>query len=379
MASMRERPPGSGSWELRIHVGGDVYKSRTFRGSRKEAQVALARLVTDEADHKVPLPGQGTVGQLLEEWHAKHPWKTQGSPELARQHLDRYLIPLLGSVPLSRLTHQHVDRLYSGLLDGTLACRGPMAKSTVRRLHATLHSALEWAVRKERLPLNPASKATAPVAPPAEIKAPDVAEVRYLIAAARPELSVFVELAAATGRRRQDLLGLQWKDLDLDRGTLTFARRVVLTRAGLVIEALDKNGRGARIGLPPSAGRRLEAHVLRLREKALTVGLSYGPRSWVFSHDGAQPWRPDATTRAFGSLVAACGLEGVTLHTLRHFHITELLTAGVDVETVAKRVGDDPRTIYKTYSHFRPAADQAAAALIGDILSPAADVQILPV
>lgn len=373
MASKRERPAGSGTWELRVFAGTrdgrDVYKTRTFKGTAKEADVALARLVTEHADQKVPLPGQGTVGRLLEEWHLKHPWKNQGSPELARQHLDRYLIPVLGQVPLSRLTHHHIDRLYSGLLDGTLAKRGPMGKSSVRRVHATLRSALEWGVRKERIPFNPAAKATVPAAPQAEVEAPGVSEVRYLIAAARPELAVFVELAAATGRRRQDLLGLQWRDLDVDRGTLTFARRVVLTRAGIVIEALDKNSRGVALALPPAVARRLDAHILRLRQKALSVGLGYGPRSWVFSHDGAQPWRPDATTRDFGRLVAACGLTGVTLHSLRHFHVTELLTAGVDVETVAKRVGDDPRTIYKTYSHFRPASDQAAAALIGDILS----------
>lgn len=383
MATMT--PRGDGVWLFRVYAGKSpagrsVYVSRTFKGSERDARKALARFEIDHDDHKVAMPGQGTVADLLDAYLDGHAWRGAGGPRTAAQHIGAYLRPQLGSVPLARLSHEHIDAMYRGMLNGSRALRGkPLKASYVRRVHATLHSALEWGVMKGRVGHNPARRASAPVPPPSEVMAPDAADVRTLIAMAPQAMSVLVELAAATGRRRQDLLGLQLRDIDTEGGSVHFARRVVDTDDGPVIEQLDKNQRGVRLAVAPRTLHGLAGYILARRQLLLRAGISLRPRSFVFSDDGTAPWSPGTVTHRFRRLADFAGLPNVTLHCLRHFHITELLTAGVDIETVARRVGDNPETIYRVYSHFRPVADAAAALVLAGLLEPGGHlVDIVP-
>lgn len=79
---------------------------------------------------------------------------------------------------------------------------------------------------------------------------------------------------------------------------------------------------------------------------------------------------PTACRRRFGWVRAQVGLEGVRLHDLRHYVATRLISAGVDIRTVATRLGHaSPTTTLNTYSHFVPEADREAAELLGGLLS----------
>lgn len=98
------------------------------------------------------------------------------------------------------------------------------------------------------------------------------------------------------------------------------------------------------------------------------------PAAHVFSNepDGSVPWRPDSTTRAFRSLCRRAGLEDVRLHDLRHYVATRLLASGVDVRTVAGRLGHrNAATTLNVYSHFLPEADRRAADVLGKLLDDA--------
>lgn len=88
--------------------------------------------------------------------------------------------------------------------------------------------------------------------------------------------------------------------------------------------------------------------------------------------DGARPWTPDHLTKAFQSIRTKLGLHTVRLHDLRHFAATRLLAAGVPVRTVSGRLGHaNPSTTLSVYAHFLEASDQAAAAIMGDLLQAA--------
>jgi len=101
-----------------------------------------------------------------------------------------------------------------------------------------------------------------------------------------------------------------------------------------------------------------------------------GPTAFGFSQeiDGSTPWRPDSTTRAFARLCRRAGLEGVRLHDLRHYVATRLLASGVDVRTVAGRLGHrDAATTLNVYSHFLAEADRDAANVLGRLFDEAVD------
>lgn len=355
MGSMRERAPGQ--WQLRVYAGDHRYVSRTIAGTERQARTALARLEVDVAERQATAPGAGSFGDLAELWWSTKDWRSAQSRVRARDHLNGYLIPLLGSVPLVRLDHDAIDRLYQDLLAGRRTLRGrPLAPGTVARIHSTLHACLEWGVKKGKLGRNPAARASAPSDPPTSVVPPEREDVAALIKAAVPPFDFFLALAAGTGRRRGDLLALRVRDLDLDAPSMSVAR--------------DKNGLSVKLAISKGLAVAAGDHLDTLAIQAGYLGTAYGPRSFVFSDDGGRSaWRPDSTSRKFRILAGRLGLEEANLHGLRHFHITELLSVGVDVETVATRVGDDPRTIYKTYSHFRPARDAAVAELWDRLMS----------
>ena len=97
-------------------------------------------------------------------------------------------------------------------------------------------------------------------------------------------------------------------------------------------------------------------------------------RAFVFSNevDGSECWYPDSVSRAFARLCRKAGIKGVRMHDLRHYVATRLLSEGVDVRTVAGRLGHrNASTTLNVYSHFLPEADREAADLLGRIFDDA--------
>jgi integrase len=110
-------------------------------------------------------------------------------------------------------------------------------------------------------------------------------------------------------------------------------------------------------------------------DRARVAGSVLAADSFVFSHpgDGSSAWHPDSTSRAFRKISRQAGVTGIRLHDLRHYVATRLLASGVDVRTVAGRLGHrNPSTTLNVYSHFVPEADQEAAEALGRIFEDAA-------
>jgi integrase len=128
-----------------------------------------------------------------------------------------------------------------------------------------------------------------------------------------------------------------------------------------------------QIALDVGSVELLGAHRARATQRGLACGISLPPTSFVFSHepDGSTPWRPDYVSLKFRRLRKGLGLDDVRLHDLRHFVATTLLGAGVDLRTVAGRLGHAAggRTTLAVYAHFLQAPDREAAQLLGRLLT----------
>ncbi|MGH8846964.1 MAG: hypothetical protein ACREXQ_06965, partial [Polaromonas sp.] len=86
----------------------------------------------------------------------------------------------------------------------------------------------------------------------------------------------------------------------------------------------------------------LGSHRTRCADRALACEVALADTAFLFSGaaDGAEPWRPDSTSRKFSQLRDSIGLDPeIHLHSLRHFVVTTLLGAGVALPQVAGRVG----------------------------------------
>jgi integrase len=375
--SIRQR--GKQSWEIRAFAGKDAetgkkrYVTRTVRGERREAEVALGRLLAevDDGQHAVRA---GTVGELCERWYS------HAAPDLSpavaaeyRRLLDKRILPRWSDTPLRRLRTADLDQWYAELRRSGAAGGKPLAPNTVIRSHAVLRRALAQGVKWGWMTLNPAANASPPRPRKQQLDLPEPADIARLIEAAakvNPSLPTYLRLAAATGARRAELCALRWKHVDLDKRRVTIARSIAEV-GGELIEKDTKTHQVRKVTIDEETAALLVAHRHACQALASKCGASISVKSFLFSHevDFARPWRPNYATLAFGRLRDELGLDGVKLHHLRHFSATQLLSAGVDIRTVSGRLGHaNASTTLDFYAQFLQAADERAADALGRLL-----------
>jgi len=161
-----------------------------------------------------------------------------------------YIVPRLGAVPLQQLTPDQVTVMYRNLLETGGRGGGPLSPATVRRAHSTLHRALKDATLWGYVMRNMASVAVKPKTPSpgsAQMKTWSAAEVRqFLDSVAGDRLFAAWRLAASTGMRRGEIIGLRWSDVDLESGQLA-VRQTITTRDSTVVFGEPKTARSRRI------------------------------------------------------------------------------------------------------------------------------------
>jgi integrase len=172
-------------------------------------------------------------------------------------------------------------------------------------------------------------------------------------------MPVFLQLDAATGCRRGELLALEWSDVD--GRVLTVARSLSQTKAGLQIKS-TKTEKPRRVEIDEETVAILVAHRLTQDECRAHFGDTY-EGNLIFANPDGSPLRPD-------SVSSACSLScrwlklpvGVSLHTLRHSHGSQLPAAGVPITDVSKRLGlSSVATTQSIYAHVMPGRDADAA------------------
>ena len=377
LGSMRgtKRKRSEGVWELRAYVGRDPVTgnpkqvSKTFHGSAREADEALRDLIEQQVPGRSDGAG-ATVGQLLDAWLSECE-RMDLSPttlRVYRTQIEHTVRPALGSIKVQRLGAKDLDDLYRAMKE-----KGSSPK-TVRNHHALLSAALHQAVRWGWVRRNVAEMAKPPRVTQRVVRPPSVDAVRQIVVAAEerdPRLAPLVMMAALTGMRRGELCALRWSDLDLDDGQIEVARSVVLVPGGLG-EKTTKTNRTRRVALDEVGLSVLRTHRARVEEWARLADEELRPDAFIFSPyvDGSLPFRPDNVTNFFIRVRDELKLPDVRLHDLRHFTATQLIGAGVDVRTVAGRLGHtDPSMTLRVYSHALEERDRAAAAVMGSLLA----------
>jgi integrase len=363
---LRQRSPGS--WEIRVelprdHTGARRTRTETVRGAKRDAQRRLREILSEIDRGVVADPGKLTVGQWLERWlsECKHTVAPKTHQERAG-YVRHHLTPVLGQVPLARLTPAAIqDYLTRVLASGRLDGKGGLSPQTVAHHERALHRALERARRLKLITSNPCDD----VDPPRVERAPVVTwspeqQAALLAAASGTNLYVPLHLALATGLRRGELLGLAWPNVDLDAGLLQVVQVVEQTKAGVRIKPAPKTKRSRRtVALTPSTVAVLREHKITQAEEHLRLGL--GKPELLFPKWAAGPAQFGT---AFSRMAARIGIEA-SIHAARHTHCTALLEAGVHPKIVSERLGHSSVAFtLDRYGHVTPTMNAAAVALI---------------
>jgi integrase len=395
--TMRERSPGH--WQLRAFAGPDPVTgkprqvSRSFRGGDRAAAKALSSLVADVEAGRFKRTS-ATVGQLLDRWLDSAAQRQR--PRTAyenRSKINSRIRPILGSVRLDKLEADTLDGAYRLWLDEGLS------PSTVHQYHAILSAACRQAVKWGWIDRAPTDRATAPQPVRKKMLVPTPKQLSDLVKAAEatdPVLATAIALAALTGARRGELVALRWSDIDLAVGRITIARSLTVARGEQHTDP-TKTHAVRELALDPIGAEVLKrrwAYMTDLADRAESR-LVDDPFVLSYNANGALPANPDTLTHRFAHLcetmekpaldmlrktmprakrtdLAAADRWPFRIHDLRHFSVTTLIAAGVDVRTVAERHGHAKATMtLDRYAHALPERDRAAAGILGDVLSSA--------
>jgi integrase len=372
----------SGSLRVRVYAGVDpVTKKRHFltetvpAGPRaaKEAEQVRTRLLAQVDERRNPRT-RATVSQLLDRWLSvvEVGENTRAGYE---SYIEHHIRPVLGEQPLTRLDPETLESFYAMLRRCRAHCTGrsrdrshvcePLSASTVRQIHSVLSGALGRAVRWGWLGVNPADNSTPPALPTPNPEPPTAEQAARIVTEAwrDPDWGMLVWLALVTGARRGELCALTWERVDFAAGVVS-VRTSIAQRNGRTWEKETKAHQQRRVTLDDQTLALLRAYRRRRTEQAEALGLSLAPTSRVFSlsPDGSTWINPDTVTRRYARMCARLGWD-MHIHQLRHYSATELVAAGVDVRTVAGRLGHSGggTTTLKVYSAWRSEADQRAA------------------
>ncbi len=347
----------------------------TERGHRQHflgrTRAEVARKLTgalDARDKGVLVTGpRQTVGQFFTQWLAAvqpslRPRTFVGYEQLVRLHV----VPDLGPLSLTKLSPQHLQRLYASRLDAGLS------STTVNHLHALIHKALSNAVRWGMLQRNIADLVDPPRSRHFAIATLSPEQARAFLAAARGHrLEALYVLAVTTGMRQGELLGLRWRDVDVDAGTLQIRGSLQATPEGRRILEPKTAGSRRRVALSKQPIDALRRHRVAQAEERLRLGAGWEDSDLVFCSAAGHPITASGLRRSFEPLLKRAGLPRMRFHDLRHTAATLLLGRGVHPKVVSEMLGHTRiSTTLDLYSHVSMTMQQQAAdafdAILGD-------------
>jgi integrase len=366
---------GKNSYSIAISLGKDPntgkYKQQwiSVKGTKKEAEKRLSELLHQLDNGTFIKLGKTTLAEYLEKWLADY-----ARPNLSPRGFERYadiirqhLIPDMGSMTLTQLRPEHLQKHYASKLNAGLSAR------TVRYHHAVIHKALQTAVKWGLLGRNVADGVDAPRARHNEMQTWDEDDISRFLEAAKdsPYYALFYT-ALFTGMRRSELLALRWSDIDLLLCQVYVNRSLHHLKDGSYIFTEPKSDKSRRtIALSPSATLLLKEHKEKQGLERAMLGTSLTDNDLIFSTLEGKPLRPNTVTRAWAMLAARAGVKAIRLHDARHTHASIMLKQGVHPKIVQERLGHSSITMtLDTYSHVAPGLQQAAAEGFDKIVLP---------
>ncbi|GHF62240.1 site-specific integrase [Streptomyces mashuensis] len=383
-----------GRWHGRVTVGvkDDGTPDRRHVSSKTRAEVTKkVRELERQRD-------AGTVRKTGQSWTVKT-WLTHWVENIAALHVSEntidgyrvavyhHLIPGLGAHRLEKLEPEHLERFYKKMQDTGSAA------GTAHQAHRTVRAALNEAVRRRHITVNPATIAKAPRLEEEEVEPYSVEEVqRILLEAEGHRNTARWVIALALGLRQGEVLGLQWTDVDWEAGVIRVSRGRLRPRykhgcgnrcgrkPGYCPQKINirretkntKSRAGKRpIGVPEELMKLLRRHKEEQdRERRLARDL-WVEKGYVFTSPTGEPLNPNTDYHKWKDLLKAAGVREGRLHDARHTAATVLLILGVPDAIVDAIMGWEPgksARMRRRYQHLTGRVLQDTAAKIDGLL-----------
>lgn len=367
MGHLRQRTKGS--WQICVYSGyvngKAVRHHETVKGTKTDAMRRMRELESG-LDKGVPIPvGRLTVGEHLDNWLAGYARTAcsertcDGYQSIVKNHL----IPALGHIQLKQLQPQAIQ-VYYGKACGKLSAR------SVQHHHRVLSQSLRYAVRQGILGRNVCELVTSPSSRKKAMRTLIPGEVEVLLEkASSNQFYPVVYTAVSTGLRQAELLGLRWRDLDLDLMSISVSQTLYKRRGVCTFKSPKTSGSSRRVAMTPKLALFLRGYRKERELLSLELGKILGLDDLVFANYEGKPMDPSYLTHTFARIVSQAGLGKIRFHDLRHTFASLALLRGAKPKVISEALGHASVAFtMDTYSHIIEGMQEDAMALLDEVL-----------
>ena len=386
---------GKNSYRLIVHHGFDLQgkplrHTKTVHGTKKDAEVELAKFVTDIQN------GLVIDGKFLKFSEFVEIWKRDyGSKELAPSTYKRYcsilesrLIPYFGHFYINKIRPTDIMQFYDLLEKDTQYVRKcnhpgektkkPLAPKTILEHHRLLRAMLHKAVYWQLIVSNPAERVQSPKVRKPKRKFYDDEQCKILLENLTEleddliKYKVAIILTVFTGVRLGELMGLEWSDIDFRTGIISINRASQYLADRGIFTKIPKTETSIRkVAVPDFVLSLLEEYKLWYEEQKSLYGVFWTNSDRLFVKVDGKPMHPSTISKWFVKFVGDIGLPVINFHGLRHTNATLLISQNVDVATVAARLGHAQiTTTYNFYVHPIISHNRSAGTILENLLLP---------
>lgn len=369
------------AWQARVDLprGPDDerrQKSRTF-DTKREAEQWLASLNHEigQGGYVEPadMPFRHFAADFLNDYAANNVKPT--TYDRYEYSIEKHFNPSFGDTSLGDITPLTLQRFYTEKLEsGRLRGEGGLSPTTVNQFHKVLHKIFATARKWGLVNHNPVKAADPPQPEDTEMEFFDPDQAREFIEACEDadHYGTLLKFAVLTGLRRGEILGLRWRDLDLQNQVASIRQTYVRRPSGEVSFQSPKSSDGERtVALTHRVVHALQKHKQKQDDRREELGEAWQghDHDLVFTNQVGGPVDPSNLRRVYHRLLEDQDLPRIRFHDLRHTHATLMLRNGEHPKIVSERLGHSRVQItLDTYSHVLPNLQDEAAQDLEDFL-----------
>lgn len=354
---------GKNSYRLTVSEGFDLNGNpmihrKTIHGTKKDAEVELAKFVT-EVQNGLVVDGKSLrFSEFTEIWKRDY-----GSKELAPTTYKRYcrmletrLLPYFGHFYINKIRPTDIMKFYDLLEKDTQLVRKkgnngsktrkPLSGKTILEHHRLLRAMLHKAVYWQLIVANPAERVQAPKARKPKRKSYDDEQTKILLenleklSIEETKYKVAIILTVFTGVRLGELMGLEWQDVDFKNGIISINRSSqYLSDMGVFTKTPKTESSIREIAIPEFIISLLEEYKLWYEEQKSIYGELWTNSDRLFVQADGKPMHPSSISKWFVRYVSTIGLPVINFHGLRHTNASLLVAQNVDIAVISARLG----------------------------------------
>ena len=365
------------SWQLTVEMPRDPItgerkrKYKTVTGTKKEADQALRRFITELERGEYIEDNNITVSDWLQKWLEVYIVPTVSPTTLVgyKGMIRRYIDPLIGHLQVQEMNALAVQ-IWVNKLKASPSSGEPLTAGTIKHTYHVLRGAMDKAVQAGLIHRSPCAGIQLPKGEKKKPVIYDETQIQQLLDFTRgTEMELIIDLELCMGMRRGELLGLQWQDVNWEKNQIHIIRSRVAVDGKSVVKQPKTESGTRTLDVPEILMKKLKSYKVKCMEQKIRVGRRLLEEDFIIVHPDGKPIYPEYVSQMFTKLQKRANLPKCRFHDLRHLCASIMVKQGVEVKVAQERLGHkDITTTMNIYAHVLPGSAREAAEKIGQLV-----------